>query len=83
MPGKVDGFGESGQVGDRKGSCHLQLRGASNTFFLRFLVRKGSSLQVGMGPNQTCKKGTCDLEVGTQVVSRVEFISGHVLNYLF
>lgn len=33
VPEKVDGFGESGQVVDRKGSCHLQLRGASNTFF--------------------------------------------------
>ena len=83
VPEKVDGFGESGQVGDRKGSCHLQLGGASNTFFSRFLVGKGSSPQLGMGPNQTCKKGTCDLEVGTQVVSKVKLISWHVFNHFF
>ena len=83
VPGKVDGFGESGQVGDRKGSCHLQLRGASNTFFFTSPHGKRSKSASRHGPKPNVKKGTCSLGVRTQVVSKVEFISRHVLNFLF
>ena len=84
--GRWMGLGSRDRSGARRGVliCRfVHLGGASNTFFLRFLEGKVQFYKSAWAQTKRARKGTCNLEVGTQVVSNVEFISRHVLNYIF